>query len=199
MTERPTSRWAVPSLVACALLGAACYSEFPLDAAPREHVSSDLLGEWTCRSGASAETANVTVKASDAHRYQVVWQDQGRKAEHLQAFASLIGTHRLFNVAAAPGEDSGWFHPWVFVKANVSAGVLRIQVVGEHVVTGKERSPQEVRKALSRAVTGPDFLGDPILCQRQGYMKESAAQQLSGPRESTRHTSVVRPLSRRCE
>jgi hypothetical protein len=175
--KQTRSRWAVPSLVACTLLGAACYSQFPLDATPRVPVSSDLLGEWTCRSGDSAEAASVTVKASDARRYQIVWQDHGRKAEHYQAFASLIGTRRLVNVAAAPGEDSGWSHPWVFVEANVSSGVLRIRVAGEHVVTGKERSPQEVRKALTRAISDPDFLGDSISCQRQGYMKESAVRQ----------------------
>jgi hypothetical protein len=106
----------------------------------------------------------LTVVASDDHRYAFTWQDRGHEVEHYEAYASKLGPLTLFNVAAVPREDSGWPHPWLFVTASVASDVLTIRLAGENVVTGKERSSEEVRAALVGATSRPDFLGKPIVC-----------------------------------
>lgn len=157
-------------LIAIALLSGGCYSDVALDATPQIVVDPRILGDWTCSPPDDAkQTAHLRVRAADKYRYAFSWQEPHHKRESYVAWASDVAGVTLFNVQALPHEDSGWPHPWAFVEAHLSSGVLQIQLLAQGVTSGRERSPQELREAFARALSRSDLLNkeEITLCRKR--------------------------------
>lgn len=158
------------AVLAMASMAPACYSEVPLDLTPNVAVDPSLIGDWTCSSPIEALAGRLKVKALDRHRYALSWSKaEGGKRERLVAYASSVGGRTLFNVRLDPPQSSRWWdHPWLLAAVGVSSGALQIQVLAEGTISGTERSPEELRASLTRALGRSEILHPEMtLCRRR--------------------------------
>jgi hypothetical protein len=148
------------AVLAMASLAGACYSEVPLDLTPTIPVDPSLVGDWTCRAPTDGGHAvRLKVKAMDRYRYAISWQEEGAKPEKYVAFASSVGGRTLFNVRLDPPQSSRWWdHPWAFVAVGLSSGALRVQLLVDGIVSGTERSPEQLRRSFAQALGRSDVL-----------------------------------------
>lgn len=140
-----------------------CYSEFPADSTPQIPVDRSLLGTWWCSSDSPAQ---LKVRAKDQFWYEVTASEPKQKTERYLGYASSIGGRTVINLKAKPPAPSGWDHPWTFVVIDVSNGVLHRQVIEDGVLSGKERSAEEVRTSLEKALISGKGLGEDGPCSR---------------------------------
>lgn len=155
--------------LALASMGCGCYSDVPLDLAPTIPVDANLVGEWTCSSPPDTLTARLKVKTMDRYRYALSWQAEGEKRERYVAYASSVGGRTLFNVRLDPPQSNRWWdHQWLFAAAELSSGALRIQMVADGIVSGAERSPEELRASFTQALGRSEILSPEMtVCQRK--------------------------------
>jgi len=153
-----------------ASMAGACYSEVPLDLTPTIPVDPNLVGDWTCSSPTEARLAGrLKVKAIDRYRYAISSQAEGEKRERYVAYASSVGGRTLFNVRLEPPQSSRWWdHPWLFAAVGLSSGALQIQMVADGIVSGTERSPEELRGSFTQALGRSDILSQEMtVCRRK--------------------------------
>jgi len=158
------------AVLAMASLAGACYSEVPLDLTPTIPVDPNLVGDWTCSSPTDKrQAARLKVKAIDRYRYALSWQAEGEKREKYVAYASSVGGRTLFNVELVPpGSSRWWDHQWAFVAVGLSSGALEIQPVADGIVSGTERSPEELRRSFTQALGRSDILNQEMtVCRRK--------------------------------
>lgn len=157
------------AVLAMASLAGGCYSDVPLDLTPTIRVDANLVGDWTCSSPKDAgRAAGLKVKAIDKYRYALSWQEPGQKPERYLAYASSVGGRTLFNVQLVPpGASRWWDHPWAFVAVSLSSGSLHIQLVADGIVSGAERSPEELRTSFNQAMGRAEILDQDMSVSRR--------------------------------
>jgi hypothetical protein len=142
----------------------ACWSDHPLDSKPQVPVDKKLLGTWWC--GEDDDRGRLKVKARDDLWYEVTALPPKKKAEHYLGFASIVGGQTVINLKAAPPIPEGWDHPWTFMAVEASGDLLHRRLVTENLLTGREQSPEEVRKTLEEAMARGKAFDDDAPCSR---------------------------------
>jgi hypothetical protein len=134
-----------------AFLLAGCYSDFPADSRPQLTVDRELLGTWWCPSG--DHLGQLKVKARDQFWYEVTTSEPKRNTERYVGYASSIGGRTVINLKPAGTKmPRNWDHTWIFVAVSNSNRGLNAQLLDYNVLTGKERSSEEVRHNLEEGI-----------------------------------------------
>jgi hypothetical protein len=163
--------------VSLAVSSQGCFFDSPLDAHPSVPIDSEILGTWRCLAigeGPDSHPANFVVKASDAYRYTILFQETPDSSEQYEAYASRVGDESILNVHV-PG-DSAFTKPWALARYSLlRPDVLEVQVVDETKLEGADQSPETLRHAFQRLQRDPYIFQDYCVCVRAKEKKDQSA------------------------
>src|SRR5688572_12833488 len=89
-----TGRVRAAGMLGVLLVSVGCYeSEFPMDGTPQANVEQALVGVWRCvphNAKVTERPATITVVRGRERTYAVTFQQDGKDAEHYEAYASMV-------------------------------------------------------------------------------------------------------------
>ena len=167
-TEVSRGARAAVALVALLCTGGCYESDIPLDPAPQFAVDPALLGTWRCLpfdADAQEQPATVVVESPRDRLYGITWQEEGKKADRYEAYASSVRVPRLLNfheLNKSPDSKAWVFGRYTFLRPQV----FQLQIVRDEALEKVEKTRPGLRNAIERLRASQSLFVDFCLCVR---------------------------------
>ena len=110
----------------------------------------------------------ITVGHATKGVYAVTFQEDGKTADHYEAYASVVGGQRLINTR----DLSGGSKPWVFMRyAFLRPTVLQLDILNGDALE-EQQSPAALRSAVERLQTNDEAYVELCTCARSRRKQE---------------------------
>ena len=153
----------LPLVVSLLLLTGCPYeSTVPLSSPGLARIDSDLIGKWMMEDKESKESAALTISRFNEKELLIIISEEGREAETLRAFVTLIGNQKFLNLQEMRGayED----RKWMFVNYSIKDCALTYRLVNDSLLKDRAKaglSQKELYGFIKKNLTNKTVYDEP--------------------------------------